>query len=138
MKKKIVCMFAVASLLSLTACADTYQKDCDHAYAEITTSDGVAYVVVSYHGNNYYYEGKRQETAVEKATTVSVEDGVTANVHFHCSQCGYDEVLEDEKVPYARLFSCECNGAVGSENPREYIAILIGSDSYLEDATINE
>ena len=131
--KKVICVAMVVCLICmLTACGTTREVDVDHAYVEITRSTGVCYIAESFHGNNATYEMKRQECALKNATIINMADGETATIHFHCSQCGYDEVLEEVVAPYARLFACECNGTLEEGNMKEYIAVLIGNITNLD------
>lgn len=135
--KKVICVALVVCLICmlLTACGITRKEDADHAYVEITTSTGGSYIAEAFHGNNATYEMKRQECALKYATKINMADGETATIHFHCSQCGYDEVLEEVVAPYARLFACECNGTLEAGNMKEYIAVLIGNNANLDSTT---
>lgn len=76
---------------------------------------------------------KRQQYAVECPVQINLADGETAKVHFHCAQCGYDEILEEVVAPYARLFACECSGTLEEANMKEYIAVTIGINADLDE-----
>ena len=136
--KNVICVpMMVCLICMLTACSTTRKVDVDHAYVEITTSTGGA-IAESFHGNNATYEMKRQGCALKYPLKINMADGETATVHFHCSQCGYDEVLEEVVAPYARLFACECNGTLEEGNMKEYIAVLIGNNANLDSTTTDE
>lgn len=131
MKKFMAIATVISLLFMLTACGGE-KTDTDFAYVEITTSAGTAYVDNAFHGNNGEYEEQRQYQAVKNPTKVKLADGETATIHFHCNQCGYDEMIEEVVAPYARLFYCECSGTLQEANMKEYLAVIIGNAS-LED-----
>ncbi len=126
----VLCMIGV--LLFLVD--SSWKKDFDFAYIEITTSDGTACVDNAFHGNNKQTDALRQAYAIQEPTQISLPDGGTAKIHFHCSQCGYDEMLEEVVAPYAKVFACECSGTLEDGNRKEYIAVVIG-DAELEGGT---
>lgn len=123
----MVIVTVISLLFMLTACGPSQKVDEDFAYIEITTSIGSAYVANAFHGNNEEYEMQRQDHAVSNPTTVNLAAGETAKIHFHCSQCGYDEMIEEVVSPYARLFHCECSGTFSEGNMKEYISVIISN-----------
>lgn len=131
--KKFMAMVIVISLFCvLTACGSSREDDIDFAYVEITTSTGTALVASAFHGNNAEYEMQRQYQAIKSPTKIDLADGETATIHFHCDQCGYDEVVEEAVAPYAKVFACECSGTLAEGNMREYIAVTIGVNASLD------
>lgn len=132
MKKFVIFMIMLSLLCMCTACA-TYKCDNDFAYVEVTTSTGSAYVARAFHGPNSKTELERQPNAIKHSTKIELADGETATIHFHCAQCGYDEVVEEAVAPYAKLFCCECDGTLEDGNLKEYISVLIGSNADLSD-----
>lgn len=133
--KKFMAIATVISLLCmLTACGSSRKDDVDFAYIEITTSVGTAHVANAFHGNNEQYEMERQKYAVQYPTQINLADGETAKIHFHCNQCGYDEMIEEVVAPYAKLFYCECSGTLEEGNMKEYLAVIIGNAD-LDDTT---
>ena len=139
MKKLTIIALVISMLCMLTACGSSLKIDEDYAYIEITTSIGTAHVDNAFHGNNAEYEVQRQTYAVKYPVQINLADGETAQIHFHCAQCGYDEMLEEVVAPYARLFACECSGTLEEGNMKEYIAVIIGINADLDDVvTENE
>lgn len=105
--KKVVTLLTMALLgASLTGCG---YADENHAYAEVKTEDGRAYVFESYSTVDTITE---RRNGLEKAVTLSnkilsEKAGATATVHFVCESCGKDETTEIT-VPESKVFSCDC------------------------------
>lgn len=136
--KKFIAMTTVISLLCLlTACGSKWKKDTNYAYIEITTSTGISYTDCAFHGQNHETDANRQEHAIKNPVKIDLADGETAEIHFYCSQCGYDEEVKEVVAPYAKVFACECSGTLEEGNMTEYIAILIGTDASFDDVNAN-
>jgi len=131
MKKFISIAMVIFLVFTLTAC-DSGSKDVDRAYLEITTSMGGAFITTAFHGNNETIEKNRQIHALQYPMKINMADGESATIHFHCNQCGYDEVLEKVIEPYARMFACECKGTFEDGALKEYISVLIGDNANFE------
>ena len=82
---------------------------------EITTSNGDAIVATG---------TLTQETA--KNIYALKLNSESADVHFFCSDCGYDEVME-MTAPAAKMFKCECKSEPG------YACVLIGDAKLPEE-----
>lgn len=134
--KKFMITAMISMVCMLTSCGSSRNEDLDYAYVEITTSVGSAHIANAFHNNNDSYENRRQIKAVKYPVKIDLADGETARIHFHCNQCGYDEVLEEVVAPYAKLFECECCGTFEEGNEKEYIAVIIGINADLDDAVI--
>lgn len=135
--KKFIAISTVISLICILTSCEFAREDVDFAYIEITTSAGTAHVVNAFHGNNAHYDKQRQVYATANPVKINLADGETAIVHFHCAQCGYDEMIEEVVSPYAKLFACECSGTYEDGNQKEYIAVIIGNNVDLDD-TVTE
>ncbi len=127
MKKKttVVASILLAIMtLVFAGCGSNVVIDNDYAFAEITTGTE-ANIVSAIHMKNAYYEGRREIAAIENPTIVPAKKGDKVSIHFHCGQCGYDEVVELE-APFSRLFCCECQGTIEDGKIKEYIAVSSG------------
>ena len=110
------------------------KKDVDFAYIEITTSVGTAHIANAFHGSTAHYERQRQTFAIRYPIQINLAASETAKLHFHCNQCGYDEMIEEVVAPYAKLFYCKCSGTLEEGNMKEYLAVIIGNAD-LDDTT---
>lgn len=128
--KKILIAMVIFMLCCCTSCdATDFVYDTDCAYVEITTSMGFSKIGYAVHGKNSTYEKERQLHAIEKPIRGKVAKGDTVNVHFHCAQCGYDEIIKEAAAPIAKVFSCECSGKPGEGNMKEYIAVEVAIET---------
>lgn len=126
---RILSVFVVISILvgALSSCEElSFKEDTDYAFVEITTADGESLVEKAYHGFNYYWDSDRQEHAMNTPVIVNGAPGNVASIHFHCNQCGYDEVIDEAIAPYARLFYCQCSGGMSDNDRKEYISVQFG------------
>lgn len=133
MKKIFIVMTVLfLALFCCCSCSD-FIYDSDFAYVEITTDGGFSKVKNAEHGKNLTVEKERQANALKQPVRVTVAEGETVNIHFHCNECGYDEVIEEVVGPVAKLFSCECSGEPGTGSMKEYIAVEVEVSVELND-----
>jgi hypothetical protein len=128
MKRFMSLVTIMLVLLGLASCSVedfNYKEDTQYAYAEVTTSDGQAFVFRSKHGRNAYYEKLRGAKVIQYVNEIIISEKDTATVHFFCEECGYEEVLEGVKAPSARVFQCECKENLNEQARKEYIAVCI-------------
>ena len=121
--KKLMASFVAMALLvvSLSGC-NSIMEDKIPATAEITTSEGDAYVVNSVNGTNKNVSGATY--AVTYAPfLLSLTDGESATIYFYCPACGHEE-NDTISAPFAKLYKCECPEKMGKNGAaREYICI---------------
>ena len=123
MKKFAMIFVAIAIVISMSGCKlSIFKVDDVPATAEITTTEGDAYVVNSVNGANKTVSGASY--AVSHApVSLHLADGEKATIHFVCSACGY-EVEDTIIAPFAKLYHCECPEKIDENgNACEYISI---------------
>lgn len=141
--KKIATLLTMALVAGglTTGCG---YEDINHAYAEVKTEDGRAYVFESYSTVDRITE---RRNGLEKAVTLSnkilsEKAGATATIHFVCESCGKDETTEIT-VPESKVFSCDCpeydeltdEEQKECKNSKEYLSILFAVQPEEKEAT---
>ena len=123
MKKFFVTLFLVAMvMISTTACSNP--SDHNHAYAEITSSNGLATVKQSFNKDDGNYRSSLA-AAMKYATEIYVEDSADiVTAHFFCETCGHDETLE-LPAPSSKVFRCDCKYEDEKKNHPEYLVINV-------------
>lgn len=129
--KKLVALLTLSTLaVGLTGCAQVF-RDPNHAYAEVKTEDGRAWICETYNTRKSVSVSQNGlELAIENGTRPAFEKaGEKVTIHFVCETCGTDETVEIV-VPDSKVLSCDCpeydeltkEEQKECKNSKEYIA----------------
>ena len=127
MKKLTMLLLCVVMMLCLVACS----ADETNAYAEVTSSIGIATNLHSYNGTSPGVEGLGHyasglSKALKCSYVVALPEGETLTVHFVCPQCSHDETVEFTS-PSSRILTCDCAEKPNNnvDGVKEYLSIVV-------------